>query len=89
MTEEVNVDQTKADEKYYEVFLDLFTTDGWKQLRDELVQNHTVLNRVTGVKTEEVDYVKGQLNILTNLINLEDSTRFALEQMAENTDETD
>jgi hypothetical protein len=89
MTEEINLEQKQLDEKYYEVFLNLFTTEGWEQLKNEMIQNHNLLNNVQNVKSEEVNFVKGQLSILTNLINLEDSTKFALEQMetAENLDE--
>tara|TARA_R110000803_G_scaffold54828_1_gene111644 strand:- start:3047 stop:3319 length:273 start_codon:yes stop_codon:yes gene_type:complete len=81
MTDERSLEEKQADERYYEVLLSLFLTDGWKQLKEEFTKNFLDLNKVTNVKVEHVDYVKGQLNILHNLINLEESTRFAIDQM--------
>ena len=88
MTEEVNIDQVNADEKYYEAFLDLFGTDGWKNLVVEMTANQTNLDQALTIDTaEELWTRKGQLTILGNMINLETSVRFALDQIAENDDE--
>ena len=95
MTEEVNVESQQADEKYYEAFLDMFSSDGWKQLMNECKQNGLTLNNVSEVKdAEQLWYTKGQLNILGNMLNLETTVRFAIDQLneeeeAENLDETD
>ena len=94
MTEEVNVESQQADEKYYEAFLDMFSSDGWKQLMAECKQNGLTLNNVSEVKdAEQLWYTKGQLNILGNMLNLETTVRFAIDQLneeeAENLDETD
>ena len=94
MTEEVNVESQQADEKYYEAFLDMFSSEGWKQLMAECKQNGLTLNNVSEVKdAEQLWYTKGQLNILGNMLNLETTVRFAIDQLneeeAENLDETD
>jgi len=94
MTEEVNVESQQADEKYYEAFLDMFSSDGWKQLMAECKQNGLTLNNVSEVKdAEQLWYTKGQLNILGNMLNLETTVRFAIDQLneeeAENLDEAD
>ena len=54
-------------EQYYNKYFDLFNTDGWKQLIEELQQNALVINSVEATKDAENDlYVrKGQLNVLS------------------------
>ena len=94
MTEEVNVEQQQETEAYYDAFLDMFASAGWKQLMEETKQNGVSLNNVSDVKDQEqLWYVKGQLNILGNILNLETTVRFAIDQLneeeAENLDETD
>ncbi len=62
----------KETESYYNKYFDLFRTDGWKQLIEELTQNALVINSVEAVKDKDDLYVrKGQLNVLAYVLNLE------------------
>jgi hypothetical protein len=62
----------KETESYYNKYFDLFRTDGWKQLIEELTQNALVINSVEAVKDKDDLYVrKGQLNVLAYILNFE------------------
>ena len=62
-------------EQYYNKYFDLFRTDGWKQLIEELQQNALVINSVEATKDENDLYVrKGQLNVLAYILNFETTT---------------
>jgi len=62
-------------EQYYNKYFDLFNTDGWKQLIEELKQNALVINSVEATKDENDLYVrKGQLNVLAYILNFETTT---------------
>ena len=62
-------------EQYYNKYFDLFNTDGWKQLIEELQQNALVINSVEASKYENDLYVrKGQLNVLAYILNFETTT---------------
>lgn len=63
---------TKELELYYERYFDLFRSEGWKQLIEELKQNAAVVNSVEATKdSNDMHFRKGQLNVLAHLINLE------------------
>ena len=69
-------------EQYYNTYFDLFRTDGWKQLIEELQQNAFVINSVEATKDENDLYVrKGQLNVLAYLINFETATNNNYEEL--------
>ena len=69
-------------EQYYNKYFDLFRTDGWKQLIEELQQNAFVINSVEATKDENDLYVrKGQLNVLAYLINFETATNNNYEEL--------
>ena len=62
-------------EQYYNKYFDLFNTDGWKQLIEELQQNALVINSVEATKDENDLYIrKGQLNVLAYILNFETTT---------------
>jgi hypothetical protein len=62
----------KETETYYNKYFDLFTTDGYKQLIEELKSNAVAINNVDAIKDEKDMYFrKGQLNVLALLINFE------------------
>ena len=62
----------KETEEYYNKYFDLFTTDGWKQLIEELRQNALAINSVEATKDSDDLYIrKGQLNVLAYLLNFE------------------
>ena len=60
------------DEKYVDSMYEMFRTDGWKQLLDDLQKNIVNINSVEATKdNEDMWFRKGQLNILTFIISLE------------------
>jgi hypothetical protein len=62
----------KADEQYYNDLQDTFMTAGWKELIKELSANTLNINSVEATKdNEDMFFRKGQLNILSFIINLE------------------
>ena len=70
----------KETEEYYSKYFDLFRTEGWKQLIEELRQNAMLINSVENTKDEEDLYIrKGQLKVLAYLLNFESNmeTSFA------------
>ena len=77
-------------EKYYEAFLDMFVTQGWKQLKDEFANNIATLANVEAVKgNDDLFFKKGQLNILANMINFETTVELAMQQMNEEAENSD
>jgi len=62
----------KATEKYYDDLQGMFMTDGWKELMKELSANALQINSVEATKdNEDLHFRKGQLNILSFILNLE------------------
>ena len=61
-----------TDEEYKEAMEDMFSTQGWKVLVEDLIANHHNINSVEAAKDEnDLFFRKGQLNILSFLLNLE------------------
>ena len=59
-------------QKYYDNYFSLFMTDGWKQLTEDFSGNVANINSVESTKdAEDLQFRKGQLNILAYLLNLE------------------
>lgn len=59
-------------QQYYDNYFNLFSTDGWKQLTEELNQNALVINSVESTKDANDLYMrKGQINVLAYILNLE------------------
>jgi hypothetical protein len=70
-------------EAYFDNYIELFNTKGFKQLVDELKQNTTQLSDIQSVKdSEELFFRKGQVTALAMIINLE-STIIAAREQAE------
>jgi hypothetical protein len=69
-------------EQYYNKYFDLFRSEGWKQLIEELQQNALVINSVEATKDENDLYVrKGQLNVLAYILNFENTTNNNYEEL--------
>jgi hypothetical protein len=82
--------KNKELEAYYNTYRDLFVTDGWKQLVNDLVQNARVINSVENTKdNEDLYFRKGQLAILAHIINLEAQIQTAEEQIEEQENQED
>ena len=58
----------------------MFRTDGWKVLMDELRNNALQINSVEATKdNEELNFRKGQLNILAFVLNMESTVEHYIE----------
>lgn len=69
-------------EAYYNSYFDLFRTDGWKQLIEDLKQNAEAISSVEATKDANDLYLrKGQLNVLAHIINLESVIENAFEEI--------
>ena len=68
-------------ELYYRNMTDMFMTEGWKQLVQDLQANAVNINSVEQTKDEaDLHFRKGQLSVLANMINLESQIKNAEEQ---------
>ncbi len=71
-------------ERYFNVYFDLFNTEGWEQLTEEFESNGKVINSLEATKdTNDMYFRKGQLNVIAHLINLESSVEQAYEEAKE------
>ena len=68
-------------ELYYRNIRDMFATDGWKKLMEDLNSNAMVINSVEAAKdNEDLYFRKVQLAVIANLLNLEAQIDAAEEQ---------
>ena len=71
-------------EKYFNNYFDLFRNEGWKQLTEELKNNALQINDLQTVKdVHDMNVRKGQLVILANILNLENTINASYEQALE------
>ena len=74
-------------EKYYEDMLTTFRTDGWKTLTEDLQTNAEGINSVEATKDEKDLYFrKGQLYVISTLLNLEEHVRDAYDRLGDDPD---
>jgi len=74
---------TKEDEKYYEVYFDLFLQPGWKQLVQEL-KDILETYRIEDIDNENtLARVKGERSMLFRLTNFETGLKEAYESILE------
>jgi hypothetical protein len=74
-------------QQYYDNYFNLFQTNGWKQLTEELQQNALVINSVEATKdTNDLYMRKGQINVLAYILNLESTTNNNYEELNNNND---
>ena len=75
-------------ELYYRNMKDLFRSEGWKQLLDDLSSNAVMINSVEVTKDlEDLHFRKGQLSVITNILNLEAQIDTAEQQQLEDAKE--
>ena len=80
-------DTDKELEKYYEDMLSMFRTAGWKTLSEDLLTNSKGINSVEGTKDEkDLFFRKGQLYVISTLLNLEEHVRDAYDRLGEDPD---
>lgn len=78
---------TPETQKYYDNFFELFASDGWKQLTEELKENAININNASAISTlEDLHFRKGQLNMLGSIVNLPETLEATLRDQQENTD---
>ena len=71
-----------TDLEFLEKRLDLFTTDSWGLLVEELTNMAESMESITNIDDEKTLFVnKGSVGILNMIINLEETTRLALGQL--------
>ena len=62
----------KETEQYYDNLSSIFLMQGWKDLIEELSTNALHINSVENAKDgDDLNFRKGQLNILAYILNLE------------------
>ena len=72
----------KEVEEYYSKYFDLFRTEGWKQLIEELKQNAMLINSVENTKDSEDLFIrKGQLKVLAYLLNFENNMETSFSEL--------
>ena len=75
-------------EKYFNVYFDLFNTEGWKQLTEEFESNGNVINSVEATKdVDDMFFRKGQLNVIAHLVNFESSVEQAYSEAKESNED--
>jgi len=75
-------------ELYYRNMRDMFRSEGWKQLLEDLNSNAVLINSVELTKdVEDLRFRKGQLSIIANILNLEAQLDTAEQQQLEDAQE--
>lgn len=63
-------------EEYYDSLREMFNSSGWLHLIKDLDENLLNINSLTNVKdAEDMWFRKGQINILSFMLNLEESIK--------------
>ena len=71
-------------EKYYRSFEEMFRTDGWKNLLEDIKGSAEQVNSVEACKDDkDLNFRKGQLVVMANMLNLEAQIESAKEQQEE------
>ena len=71
-------------EKYYRSFEEMFRTDGWKNLMQDFKGSAEQVNSVEACKDDkDLNFRKGQLVVMANMLNLEAQIETAKEQQDE------
>jgi hypothetical protein len=75
-------------EKYYRSLEEMFRTDGWKNLLQDLQGSANTVNSVEACQDDKDLYFrKGQLVVMANLLNLEAQIETAKQQQEEDDSE--
>ena len=74
----------KEAEQYYDNYFSLFRQQGWKQLMNDFSQNAGQINSVEATKdADDMQFRKGQLNVIGYLLNMESIMNTNYEQANE------
>ena len=74
---------TSEEEKYYENYFDLFNTEGWKQLVNEVKDIHASYMIETLNSVEELYKAKGEREILARVLNFQNGIEAAYASLKE------
>lgn len=74
---------TQEDEKYYEVYFDLFLQPGWKQLVTDLNESLNSYRIEDIADADALKRVQGERAILSRLVNFEVSVKETYEMILE------
>lgn len=75
-------------EKYYRSFEEMFRSDGWKNLMEDIKGSADNVNSVEACKDDKDLYFrKGQLVVMANMLNLESQIETAKQQAQEEAEE--
>ncbi len=70
----------KTEEQFLKDRFELFETDGWKDLIDELTDMEDAVRNIDTIQDEkDLWHAKGQLQTLGFLLSLESATKLAME----------
>ena len=71
-------------QQYYDNYFSLFRQQGWKQLMNDFSQNAGQINSVEATKdADDMQFRKGQLNVIGYLLNMESIMNTNYEQANE------
>lgn len=77
-------------EEYFNNYFSLFLQQGWKQLVQDFNVNGSQINSIEAAKDcDDLNFRKGQLNVIAHLLNLETIMTTNYEQAKEETKEED
>jgi len=70
------------DREFLEKRLDLFSTEAWDLFTEELTSMAQSLEKIQTIDDEKTLYLRrGQVDMLNMVINLEETTKLALDQL--------
>tara|TARA_R110000787_G_scaffold217610_1_gene326431 strand:- start:3320 stop:3547 length:228 start_codon:yes stop_codon:yes gene_type:complete len=71
-----------SDREFLEKRLDLFSNEAWELFTKELIGMAESLEKIQNIDDERTLYLRrGQVDILNMVINLEETTKLALDQL--------
>jgi hypothetical protein len=74
----------KETEKYYDDRADMFLTQGWKDLINDLTADAAYINSVEDAKdVNDLFFRKGQLSVLADMLNLESAMNHVQEDSSD------
>ena len=73
-----------TDKEVLEQRLDIFSLDAWAVLQDELMNMATSMESILNINDEKTLFVnKGAVGVLNMIVNLEETTKLALDNLEE------
>ena len=80
----------RENQEYYDKYFTLFSSDGWKQLVDELSNNAVQINSVEAAKdANDLYFRKGQLNVLAYVLNMQSIVEANYEEATKPSEQND